>query len=400
VQRWSPDAPHLYHLDVALPGDTLRTPFGIRRVDVRNAQLLLNGKPIRAAGGNRVVDYPGLGSLEPDWLVEKDLRLMKEAGMELSRLTHYPPSETVLDWADRHGMLIISEAGNWQLTPGQMDNDTIRDKFRAQFREMAERDWNHPSVIAYSVGNEYLSETPSGQRWTKDMIAYGRGLDATRLFTFTSMRLNLLPENPADEASQYVDFVSTNTYGNHAAVLRRIHELYPDKPILVSEYGLRADSPDGEAGQVAHLEAFLRDIRTMPYVAGAAWWSFNDYQSRYPGTNPDGYRPWGLVGPDRQPRPLYAAHRREMAPVTLEKISALPAGNGVTGLRLRITARKDFPAYAVRGYRLHTGQATLPIPRPGARAKRRAGGARAGLRADRPGGGTQAHRFFHSSPID
>jgi beta-glucuronidase len=100
----------------------------------------------------------------------------------------------------------------------------------------------------------------------------------------------------------------------------------------------------------------------MPYVVGAAWWSFNDYQSRYPGTNPSGYRPWGLVGPDREPRPLYAAHRREMAPVTLEKVSSLPAGNGVTRLRLRVTARKDFPAYAVRGYRLHTGQATLPIP--------------------------------------
>jgi beta-glucuronidase len=362
VRLWSPDAPTLYHLRVTLPGDTLATPFGIRKVEVRQAQLLLNGKPIRAAGGNRVVDYPGLGSLEPDWLVEKDLRLMKEAGMELSRLTHYTPSETVLDWADRHGMLLITEAGNWQLTPRQMEDDTMRAKFREQFREMAERDWNHPSVIAYSVGNEYLSEQPAGQRWTKDMIAYGRGLDPTRLFTFASMRLNTLPKGPADEASQYVDFVSTNTYGNHAAVLRHIHALYPDKPILVSEYGRRADSPGGEAGQVAYLTQFLADIRAMPYVIGAAWWSFNDYQSRYPGTHANGYRPWGLVGPDRSPRPLYEAHRREMAPVTLQKVSWQPGGDGRHGLRVRITARADFPAYAVRGYRIKAGPVSLPLP--------------------------------------
>ncbi len=158
VRLWSIDQPTLYDLQVIAAADTVQTHFGIRKVAVRNAQLLLNGQPIRVAGGNRVVDYTGLGSLEPDWLVEKDMRLMKEAGMELHRLTHYTPSETVYDWADRNGMLIISEAGNWQLTPRQMDNDTMRTKFRQQFREMAERDWNHPSVIAYSVGNEYLSE--------------------------------------------------------------------------------------------------------------------------------------------------------------------------------------------------------------------------------------------------
>jgi beta-glucuronidase len=74
-------------------------------------------------------------------------------------------------------MLIISEAGTGSLRQGRWTNDTIRTKFRQQFREMAERDWNHPSVIAYSVGNEYLSEQPAGQRWTKDMIAYARELD-------------------------------------------------------------------------------------------------------------------------------------------------------------------------------------------------------------------------------
>lgn len=362
VKLWNLDEPTLYQLQAALNGDTLSTHFGIRKVEVQNAQLLLNGQPIRLAGGNRVVDYPGLGSLEPDWLVEKDFKLMKEAGMEFHRLTHYTPSETFYDWADRYGMLIIAEPGNWQLTPTQMANDTIRAKFQQQFREMMERDWNHPSVIAYSVGNEYLSETPSGQRWTKDMMVFGRTLDPTRLYTFASMRLNILPAKPEDEATQYCDFVSTNTYGNHAKVFDHIHALYPDKPILISEWGTRADNATGEAGQVTHFESVMTEIRKRPYIVGASWWSYNDYQSRHAGTASNGYRPWGLVGPERTPRPLYAAHRREMSPVMLEKVSFQAGGQGQHQLVIRVKARNDFPAYAIKKYVLKTNGKTVVIP--------------------------------------
>ena len=362
TKLWNLDEPNLYKLQATVNGDTLSTNFGIRKVEVQNAQLLLNGQPLRLAGGNRVVDYPGLGSLEPDWLIEKDFRLMKEAGMEFHRLTHYTPSEAFYDLADRYGMLIITEAGNWQLTPRQMDNDTIRTKFQHQFKEMVERDWNHPSVIAYSVGNEYLSETPSGQRWTKDMMVYGRTLDATRLYTFATMRLNILPAKPEDEATQYCDFVSTNTYGNHAKAFDHIHALYPDKPILVSEWGLRADTPTGEAGQVSHLENVMAEIRKRPYIVGASWWSFNDYQSRHVGTNPNGYRPWGLVGPERNKRPLYGAHRREMSPVTLEKVRFQAGGQGVHQLVVLIKNRSDFPAYTVKNYTLKTPDASFSFP--------------------------------------
>jgi beta-glucuronidase len=362
VQLWGLDTPNLYRLTATIPGDTLATNFGIRKVEVRNAQLLLNGQPIKAGGGNRVVDYPGLGSMEPDWLVEKDFKLMKEAGMELQRLTHYTPSEYFYDLADRYGMLIITEAGNWQLTPTQMDTDSIRKNFRNQFREMAERDWNHPSVIAYSVGNEYLSEQPAGQRWTKDMIAYARELDPTRLYTFATMRLNILPQKPEDEASQYVDFVSTNTYGNHAKVLDHIHRLYPDKPIFISEWGLRADTQTGETGQVAHLREVMKEVRSRPYVVGASWWTYNDYQSRFHGTNANGYRPWGIVGPDRTPRAAYQVHQQEMSPVTVEKVRYTVGAQGQHQLVVRIQARADFPAYSVSNYTLRVADQQQRIP--------------------------------------
>jgi beta-glucuronidase len=362
TKLWDLDQPDLYDLKTVVGGDTLASNFGIRKIEVSGGQILLNGKPVKVGGGNRVIDYPGLGSLEPDWLIEKDFRLMKEAGMEFQRLTHYTPSEYFYDLADRYGMLIITEAGNWQLTPKQMDDDSMRVKFRSQFREMAERDWNHPSVIAYSVGNEYLSTKPGGQRWTKDMIAYARELDPTRLYTFASMLLNSLPAKPEDEASQYVDFVSTNTYGGHAKSLDHIHKLYPDKPVFISEWGTRSDGKGGEAGQAQHLSDVMAEIRKRPFVVGASWWTYNDYRSKLFGTNVNGFRPWGIVGPDRSPRLAYPVHQKELSPVLIEKVSFKTGDQGVHQLTVKITSRGDFPARPLKGYTLNAGEASIALP--------------------------------------
>jgi beta-glucuronidase len=378
VKLWNLDDPNLYQLKAFAGADTISSSFGIRKVEIKDIQLLLNGKPLRLAGGNRVVDYPKLGAIEPDWLMEQDFRLMKEAGMEFHRLTHYTPSEHFYDLADKYGMLIITEAGNWQLTPKQMDNDNIRKNFRLQFKEMAERDWNHPSVIAYSVGNEYMSLEDAGKRWTKDMIDYARELDPTRLYTFATMFLNRLPAKPEDEASQYVDFICTNTYGNHAISLDHIHKLYPDKPILISEWGVRADSNPGstsesrnfsdhdygssEVKQATHISDVAAEIRKRPYIIGAAWWTYNDYQSRFQGTNVNGYRPWGIVRPDRSLRPAYITHQKEMSPVTLEKTGYNTGDQGEHQLTVKVSARNDFPAYAVKGYYILVSGKSVAIP--------------------------------------
>jgi hypothetical protein len=77
--------------------------------------------------------------------------LRRPAWAPTSRSELYAECLDQCEWADRHGMLHIPEAGNWQLAPEQMDDPVIRGKFRQQMREMVERDWNHPSVIAAAV---------------------------------------------------------------------------------------------------------------------------------------------------------------------------------------------------------------------------------------------------------
>ena len=237
MKLWNQDEPNLYMVKVSCGPDTMIENFGIRKVEIRGTSLLLNGLPIKMGGCNRPLDYPGFGSMDPQHVLQQDMMLAKNGSMELSRISHYPVSEALLDWADEHGMLIITEAGNWQMTPRQMSDTLMREKFRSQFREMIQRDWNHPSIIAYSVGNEFQSHTEEGKAWVRDMGGYARLLDSSRLITFASMFVfRDVIKKPEDEASQYVDFISANIYGNHLKNLQHIHELYPNKPVYISEF--------------------------------------------------------------------------------------------------------------------------------------------------------------------
>lgn len=348
VRLWHIDDPVLYKLEMIAGKDTLRCVFGIRKIEIQGTKLLLNGESISLGGCNRPLDYPGYGSMDPPWVLEQDLALIKSAGMELSRISHYPVSTEMLDWADRHGLLIIAEPGNWQMTPKQLSDAAMRAKFQSQMKEMVERDWNHPSVIAWSVGNEYQSQTEEGKAWTRDMYNFTKSIDPSRPVTFaTNIAGRATIQKGEDEASQYVDFISANIYGNHLNTLNRIHSLYPDKPIYVSEFGLRADLVQNEEERVVYLKRAMNDFRQCDFLIGASVWTFNDYQSSFPGTNVNGYRPFGLVSPERQPREMYFAWQEEFSPATIT-IENTDAGK----INIHITARRDFPSYTLRNYKI------------------------------------------------
>jgi len=363
VKLWNQDEPNLYTAEVFAGADTLSRNFGIRKFEVSGTKLLLNGASVKMGGCNRPLDYPGYGSMDPEQVLDEDLALIKNGSMELSRINHYPVSNHLLDWADKHGLLIIEEAGNWQMTPKQMNDTMMRRKFQSQMKEMIERDWNHPSVIAYSMGNEFQSQTEEGKAWVRDMSAFAKSLDNSRLITFASMMVwRDIIKNPEDEASQYVDFISANMYGNYLHNIQHIHDVYPNKPVYLSEFGIRADAVKTEDERVEYLRKAMQDFRQCDYVVGASVWTFNDYFSRYPGTNPNGYRPWGLVSPQRELRGMYKAWQEEFSPAVIE---LLEKKNGKA--IISITARKDFPAYTMKGYQLRYNNHTVALNtlRPG-----------------------------------
>lgn len=352
VKLWHFDHPNLYSLQTALSGssDTFEERFGIRKIETKEGKLFLNGESIRVGGANRHSDHPEYASMDNEAVASIDMPLIKEASMVFSRLNHTPTNKAFMDWCDEKGYLIIAEPGNWQISPQQMADPVMRAKFVQQMTELIERDWNRPSVIGWSMGNEYASWTAEGDAWTGDMAATAKQLDSTRLLTFVSIGHGGSEENLATphDSFRYCDLLCINFYGGGAGLeqgLENLHKKYPDKPVFISEFGLRADEKTEEE-RIAYFKDYLDLVRKKEYVVGTSWWAFNDYRSRFPNTNPNGYREWGLVDPDRNPRKLYEVVREEYASATLK------FDKSTDKMKIIVQARTDYPAYTLSGYTL------------------------------------------------
>jgi beta-glucuronidase len=349
---WDFDNPNLYDVESSLLSDkkaigSYKTYFGIREFKQSGVQLLLNGNPVRVAGANRHCDHPEYGSTDTKELAALDMGLQRNGNMIMARLNHTPSSRHFYQWADENGSLIIAEIPNWQIPPVLLKNPQMRGIFASQMQELVESCWNSPSVIAWSTGNEYLSWTPEGDEWTRHQIEKYRELDTTRLLTFISLgsaadAQNLLPPH---DSYRHCDFLCTNFYSTPQQMeksLQNMHQKYPDKPVLISEFGQRADFVKSEQERIDYLNGVIGIVRRNPYVCGISYWSFNDYLSRFTNTNPSGYREWGIVDANRKPRGLYASFQRDLSPV----IIAYEKG------ALNITARADFPSYTLKNFKL------------------------------------------------
>jgi beta-glucuronidase len=185
---------------------------------------------------------------------------------------------------------------------------------------------------------------------------------------------------PEDEASCHVDLVSVNLYRDYAERLDRIHALWPDKPVMVSEFAAAGHVNLSDTEYVSYFRQMMNVFRARPYVVAASVWTYNDYRSRYPGTASDGYRHYGVVNAQRELKPAYELLSAEFAPETIEAGSArLNRATGSVLISCEVAARKDFPAYPLRDYQLccrvldsagtTLGTRTVPLPtlRPGDR---------------------------------
>ena len=305
---WSVRDPFLYDARLQVADDTFTAHVGVRKIQVDGIRLLLNGREVHLNGANRVSEDMKEGLRESDAIIERDLSDMLADNMRMMRIAHYPQAQALLDFADRHGMLIIPEAGNWNFSRWQMADPGIRARWKAQMKEMMEQDWNHPSVIAWSVGNEYESYTQEGRDWTRDMKAFTLSLDSTRLITFASRYTSdAAVKTAADEGSQYCDFVSINVYGDYARRFDRVHELFPNKPVFVTEFGKMGEEGIHDPERIANITEAMTALKRRPYMIGASLWTWNDYRSFIRGTPADGIRRWGVVNTEREHRDSWQA---------------------------------------------------------------------------------------------
>lgn len=321
---WDTENPNLYKLETSLVSgenviDQVVDKFGIRKFEVRGEQFYLNNNPVRMNGVNRVHDHPDYGNTEPDHLVRQDMLDIKyNLGCNFARLMHAPLAENLLDFCDSIGFLLVEEIPVW----GDDDPQTFPDNPRTRqwLTEMEERDFNHPSVVAYSVGNELRDPkvpwpekvlTTEQFTYIQSMLDYLDQLDTTRLKTYVSLttyRNGAIGNEPYEK----VDFISINSYGDAVKHAQLTHEKFPGKPIFISEIGKAQIGPAPDAELSPELMGYIRALKDLPYVTGVSIWSYNDYRSNYKGTPESGFREWGLVDERRNRKQAYDQYQKLM----------------------------------------------------------------------------------------
>jgi hypothetical protein len=190
--RWSLVSPVLYTCRTRLtrneePADAVDTPFGIRTLQWDAIHgLRLNGQAVKLRGGCVHHDNGVLGAATFRRAEERRVERLKAAGYNAIRSAHNPVSSAMLAACDRVGMLVLDEAFDCWTSP-KMDFDYSLDLptwWREDLGAMVRRDYNHPSVIMYSIGNEIPEVgSPWGAQLGRDMVELVKRLDPTRPVT-------------------------------------------------------------------------------------------------------------------------------------------------------------------------------------------------------------------------
>ena len=252
---WGPGNPALYRLDskVYIDGrivDNYTTTFGIRSIAwTADKGFFINGRHLYLLGANVHQDHAGWGDAVSHAGARRDVQMLKDAGFNFIRGSHYPHAPAFAQATDELGMLFWSEApfwgiggfggdGNWLSSaypPDPQDRPGFEDSVLAQTAEMIRIHRNHPSVIAWSNGNEYFFSAPEAQdamrAFVKRQIGFMRELDPSRPAAVGGVQRGGV-DRLGDVAGYNGDGASMPQYLN------------PGFPSMVTEYGSTiADRP-------------------------------------------------------------------------------------------------------------------------------------------------------------
>ncbi|MEP6885977.1 MAG: glycoside hydrolase family 2 TIM barrel-domain containing protein [Gammaproteobacteria bacterium] len=370
---WRIDQPNLYRMRLQLEdrghalldesGDT----FGVRSVQIRDRHLLINGERVRLTGMARHEDSPWEGLAETRGTIWHDYDDMKLLHTTLSRPVHYPQNPLVLDYADRHGILLIPEIPVWQFSEAQLADPRVLGLAKQQMREMIEEAGNHPSIFGWSVANESAMGTPAGIAYFRAMRDMIRTLDPERFVSFADDNLPKL-ERAESSAANDADFIMMNQYfgswhGPAAALapaLDRMEALFPHKMVIISEMGFAGifakDPVQADLARVKTLQEQMPMLAARDWIAGAILWCYQDYKSPrnlWPGET-EGYVDHGLVDEWRQRKPSYGTWKRLTVPSQLTARWEGAAGSAPSGFTVVVTPNSaaNLPYYPLHDYRL------------------------------------------------
>lgn len=266
-EKWTAESPALYTLVASFKenGKTMEVipvKVGFRKIELKNAQVLINGKPVLFKGANRHEMDPDKGYVVSPERMIQDIRLMKELNINAVRTCHYPNDNLWYDLCDRYGLYVVAEANVESHGMGYGEETLAKNpKFlKAHLernRRNVQRSYNHPSVIFWSLGNE----AGDGANF-EQCYAWIKKEDATRPVQY---------ERAAKRAHtdiycpMYMGYGGCETYCKSS----------PTRPLIQCEYAHAMGNSMGGFKEYWDL------IRKYPCYQGGFIWDFVDQSIRW-----------------------------------------------------------------------------------------------------------------------
>ena len=342
VKVWSSEAPNRYLLVATLRDseenivEVVRCKVGFRRVEVRDRELLINGKPVLINGVNRHDHDDERGKAVTRGSMREDVLMMKQWNFNAVRTAHYPNDSYFLDVCDELGLYVVDEANaESHATLRSLCDDHRYDlAFRERSTRMVERDKNHPSIVAWSLGNE------SGYGACHDAAAaWIRHYDPTRPIHYEgALDWDWYREHNA------TDFICP-MYPSVDDIVTWARTNKDHRPLIMCEYAHAMGNSSGslsdywEAIEEHHglQGGFIWDWMDQGIKRqderGREYWAYGGDFGDSP--NDANFCINGMVWPDRAPHPAMWEIKKLCQPV---RASALNLRKG----RLRISNRQDF----------------------------------------------------------
>ncbi|KAJ4497141.1 glycosyl hydrolases family 2, TIM barrel domain-containing protein [Lentinula lateritia] len=382
--KWTAETPHLYHLVVSTPQQTVAVIVGFRNIEIKQGVFMVNGRPIKFRGTNRHEHHPQFGRSVPHDFLRADLLLMKKHNINAIRTSHYPNHPRLYHLADELGFWVIDEADleahgfadieEAALGPDKdvlkggerqnyfydlaakwtTDNPAWEEAYVDRARQLVFRDKNHPCVILWSLGNEAFY----GQNF-QAMYNWVKAYDPTRLVHYEP-----------DRKAQTVDVLS-QMYSSVATIITYAEDPASTKPLVLCEYIHAMGNGPGAIKE--YIDAFYK----YPLLMGGFVWEWANHGLLT--TNKEGKRYYayggdfcdepndgnfvmdGVLFSDHTPTPGLAEYKKAIEPVQVI---------GGTEKQIEIINRYDFVTLdhlgcewniVGDGYVCPGGEVTIPL---------------------------------------
>ena len=301
ITPWSVENPYLYTLRLTLGEQTEEIAVGFRQTAFTpDRGFFLNGQPVKLKGVCLHHDLGLLGAAFHEKAAERQLRVMRNMGVNAIRTSHNPPARQLLDLCDRMGFLVMDELFDmWELSKTAFDNARFfPETYPLDVASWVRRDRCHPSVILWSIGNEIydMQASDRGQYWTKTLMNEVRRHDTRHAaVTFAS---NYMPWEGAQKCADIIKLPGYNyaeryyaahhaqhpdwvIFGSETGSLLASRGIYhfPMQETILSEEDLQCSALlNTNTSWGAHdLRALLVDDLNTPYSLGQFIWSGIDY---------------------------------------------------------------------------------------------------------------------------